>query len=246
MRHRRNHRNQRGIVLVAVCLCVLLMLAGLGLGIDLNRLLVAQQALRASAEAVAVAAALELDGTQAGLERARNRAGDTWRRQAPADGARIAVEFAPSINGAWSADPLASNDLLAVRVTAASAMPLTLLRGVIQEKSLPVSAVGRAGQTRVDDAESAAIAAQLSVSRLREIAQSDTDTVSASYAEYAAKGKGNGRRLVPLSSPDGHQAAFLLPSAGGEWKLEKAGGFLEGSRFRANAGNGVWRVEVGR
>ena len=74
---------KRGIVLMAVCLCLLLLMAGLGLGIDLNRLLITQQGLRANAEAAALAAVLELDGTPAGLECARIRTADTWRRQAP-------------------------------------------------------------------------------------------------------------------------------------------------------------------
>lgn len=289
---RRNHRKQRGIVIVAVCLCLLLLMAGLGLGIDLNRLLVAQKALQSTAEAVALAAVLELDGTPNGLERARVRSGDIWRRHEPPTGATMTLEFAASASGPWLADPLSLAELRAARVWASSKMPLTLLRGVVQEKFLPVDTKVRAEQRPVERVESGllpmavkadgrllaglTVASQPGVARqtilagvpfpikvgdrlplhvegeskatLSEIIRSDSDPTSASYAEYAANGRGNGRRLVALPIVDDDRrvtgfGAFLLLPAGG---TELAGGYLAGSRFRANAAGGVWRAEVVR
>ncbi len=289
---RRNHRKQRGIVIVAVCLCLLLLMAGLGLGIDLNRLLVAQKALQSTAEAVALAAVLELDGTPNGLERARVRSGDIWRRHEPPAGSTMTLEFAASASGPWLADPLSLAELRAARVWASSKMPLTLLRGVVQEKFLPVDTKVRAEQRPVERVESGllpmavkadgrllaglTVASQPGVARqtilagvpfpikvgdrlplhaegeskatLSEIIRSDSDPTSASYAEYAANGRGNGRRLVALPIVDDDRrvtgfGAFLLLPAGG---TELAGGYLAGSRFRANAAGGVWRAEVVR
>ncbi len=290
---RRNHRKQRGIVIVAVCLCLLLLMAGLGLGVDLNRLLVAQKALQSTSEAVALAAVLELDGTPNGLERARLRSGDIWRRHEPPAGSTMTLEFAASASGPWLADPLSLTELRAARVWASSKMPLTLLRGVVQEKFLPVDAKVRAEQRPVERVESGllpvavkadgrllaglTVAAQPpgvvrqtilsgvpfpvkvgdrlplyaegeSKATLSEIIRSDSDPTSASYAEYAANGRGNGRRLVALPIVDDDRrvtgfGAFLLLPAGG---TEFAGGYLAGSRFRANAAGGVWRAEVVR
>ncbi len=293
---RRNHRKQRGIVIVAVCLCLLMLMAGLGLGVDLNRLLVAQKALQSSAEAVALAAVLELDGTPNGLERARVRSGDMWRRHEPPAGSTMTLEFAASAAGPWLADPLSITELRAARVWASSKMPLTLLRGVVQEKFLPVDTKVRAEQRPVERVESGllplavkadgrilpglTVASQPGITRqttrqtilagvplpvkvgdrlplhadgehettLSEIIRSDSDPTSASYAEYAANARGNGRRLVALPIVDDDRrvtgfAAFLLLPAGG---TEFAGGYLAGSRFRANAAGGVWRAEVVR
>lgn len=151
---RRNQRKQRGIVIVAVCLCLLLLMAGLGLGVDLNRLLVAKKALQSTAESVALAAVLELDGSANGLERARVRGGETWRRHDPPAGASMTIEFAASAAGPWLADPLSIVELRAARVQAISKMPLTLLRGVVQDKFLPVDAGVRAEQRLVERVES--------------------------------------------------------------------------------------------
>lgn len=287
---RRNRRKQRGIVIVAVCLCLLMLMAGLGLGVDLNRLLVAQKALQATAEAVALAAVLELDGTPNGVERARIRSGDIWRRHDQPAGATMALEFAASAAGPWLADPLSITELRAARVWASSKMPVTLLRGVVQEKFLPVDARVRAEQRPVERVESGllplavkadgrflpglTVASQPGIARrtilagvpfpvkvgdrlplhagehetLSEIVRSDSDPTSASYAGYAANARGNGRRLVALPIVDddrrvtGFGAFLLLPDGG----AELAGGYLAGSRFRANAAGGVWQAEVVR
>ncbi len=152
---RRNKSQQRGIVVVAICLCLMMMVAGLGLGVDLNRLMAAQTALRGDAEAVALAAVLELDGTPDGLERARVRAAETWRRHTVGETrSTFTMEFGSSPAGPWFADPLTSDKLSAARITAHSTFSLSLLRSVVSEKTLPVDAVTRAAQTPVERVES--------------------------------------------------------------------------------------------
>ena len=293
----RRNNNKRGIVVVAICLCLMMMVAGLGLGVDLNRLMATQNALRSDAEAVALAAVLELDGTPNGLERARVRAAETWRRHAVAgSGSTFTMEFGTSPTGPWLADPLASENLNAARIAAHSTFSLSLLRSVVSEKTLPVDAVTRAAQTAVERVESGLLpfavgsggemieglttAAQPSAERLtilnglpfpvktgdilvmhpsepmveretwQELIRSDTDPVSATYAEYSRNGLGNGRRLVLLPVVDDTRrvtdfAAYLLIP--GETKtLERVGGYLAGSRWRAQANVGAWRTEVVR
>jgi hypothetical protein len=81
---------------------------------------------------------------------------------------------------------------------------------------------------------------------LLEIVRSDSDPVSMTYAEY----RGNGRRLAALPVVDSQRrvtgfAAFLL-LPGDVARAELAGGFLRGSRYRANAASGAWQAEVVR
>ena len=291
----RRNKNKRGIVVVAICLCLMMMVAGLGFGVDLNRLMAAQTALRGDAEAVALAAVLELDGTPDGLERARVRAAETWRRHTVGEtGSAFNMEFGSSPAGPWFADPLASDKLNAVRITAHSTFSLSMLRSVVSEKTLPVDAVTRAAQNPVERVESgllpfavghegqlldgmttavqpqatrltilnglpfpvkngdvlAAYPSESIVERetLQELIRSDTDPVAATYAEYSRNGLGNGRRLVLLPVVDDSRrviefAAYLLIP--GEAKhLERVGGYLAGSRRRAQASAGAWRTEV--
>ncbi len=294
---RRNKGRQRGIVLVAICLCLMLMVAGLGLGIDLSRLLAAQTRLRADAEAVALAAVLELDGTSAGLERARIRAAETWQRHGGGEGsARFAVEFSATTAGPWYADPVASDRLGAARITAHSTLTLTLLRSVVREQSLPIDVAAYATQVPVERVDSGMLpladdaggrilegltvdvqpaAARLAILKglpfpvrmrdslpvrtsaplverntLLEMVPSDTDPVSPTYREYSRNGRGNGRRLILLPVVDDGRrvaefAAFLLLPGQGSG-AERVGGYLAGSRWRAQAATGAWRAEVVR
>ena len=66
----------------------------------------------------------------------------------------MTIEFAASAAGPWLADPLSIVELRAARVQAISKMPLTLLRGVVQDKFLPVDAGVRAEQRLVERVES--------------------------------------------------------------------------------------------
>ncbi|MCC6540177.1 MAG: hypothetical protein IT162_21695, partial [Bryobacterales bacterium] len=140
------HRRRRGVVLLAVCVCLAMLVAGLGLAVDLNRLLEAQEALSARAQAAALAATLELDGTAQGVERARDRV-----RSMGVSGLRL--EFAALPDGPWSEDPLDVAPLRAVRATLRTTLPVSLLRTVVQERAVPVSAAARASQQPVQTAE---------------------------------------------------------------------------------------------
>lgn len=292
------------------------MLAGIGLGVDLNRFLTAREALAARAEGAALAAVLELDGTAAGVERARLRAASAWGTGGISGGAEtMTLEFADAGAGPWKMDPLGVVELRAARVRATAAMPLTILRSVVDQKSLPVQVTARAEQQAMEvvnagllpwalDAgrvarrgsvvtlspgaitldpapeseprkqqpvRSAILAGlpfevrigqrlgafsdptpKVTLETLREVVASDTDSVSATYAEYAASGRGNGRRVVLLPLVDGERGVtafggfLLLPLTdnGGAVKVESIGSYLQGSRLPAAAAEGAWRAEV--
>ena len=70
--------SKKGFVLIVIVTCIVLtILLGLaGLGIDIGRMYVIQSELRAFSDAAALNAALQLDGTARGLERARQAASE--------------------------------------------------------------------------------------------------------------------------------------------------------------------------
>ena len=62
---------QRGFVLIAMSVAMLLMLAVMGLAFDFGRIYIARNEAQVFTDAAAMAAASKLDGTDAGLDRAR-------------------------------------------------------------------------------------------------------------------------------------------------------------------------------
>ena len=70
MRARRNSR-ERGFVLIAMSVAMVLMLAVMGMAFDFGRIYIARNEAQVFTDAAAMAAASKLDGTDAGLDRAR-------------------------------------------------------------------------------------------------------------------------------------------------------------------------------
>ena len=64
-------RQERGFVLIAMSVAMTLMLAVLGLAFDFGRIYIARNEAQVFTDAAAMAAASKLDGTDAGLDRAR-------------------------------------------------------------------------------------------------------------------------------------------------------------------------------
>ena len=62
---------RRGSVLIGTCIFMLLLLAAMGITFDLGRFLIARNEAQVFTDAAALAAASKIDGTPAGLERAR-------------------------------------------------------------------------------------------------------------------------------------------------------------------------------
>src|SRR6202022_4041839 len=70
----RSSGSDKGFVLIVTCIVLAILLGLAGLGIDIGRMYVIQSELQAFSDAAALNAALELDGTEHGIERARQAA----------------------------------------------------------------------------------------------------------------------------------------------------------------------------
>ena len=69
-------RQDNGFVLIVTCIVLAILLALGGLGIDIARMYVIQSELQAFSDAAALNAALQLDGTEPGIARARAAASE--------------------------------------------------------------------------------------------------------------------------------------------------------------------------
>jgi Flp pilus assembly protein TadG len=90
-------RRERGFVLIAMSVAMVLMLAVIGLAFDFGRIYIARNEAQVFTDAAAMAAASKLDGSDAGLDRARQAVGRLPMRwnlgTRPFTGVR--VEFSP-------------------------------------------------------------------------------------------------------------------------------------------------------
>jgi hypothetical protein len=107
---------RKGMVLLMAALFLLGVLAAMSVTLDVTRVLVARSEAQGRVEAGALAAVLELDGTRAGVERAR-RAVESG----------LAVEFAGTRNGPWEESPDGPERAGLVRVRMEQALPLIVL-----------------------------------------------------------------------------------------------------------------------
>jgi len=93
----RRHNRERGFVLIAMSVAMVLMLAVMGLAFDFGRIYIARNEAQVFTDAAAMAAASKLDGTDVGLDRARQAVGRLPMRwnlgTRPFTG--ILVEFSP-------------------------------------------------------------------------------------------------------------------------------------------------------
>jgi uncharacterized membrane protein len=64
-------KNRRGFVMIAMSITMLLLLAVMGLAFDVGRIYIARNEAQVFTDSAAMTAASKLDGTQAGLDRAR-------------------------------------------------------------------------------------------------------------------------------------------------------------------------------
>lgn len=123
---------QRGFVLIAMSVTMLLLLAVMGLAFDFGRIYIARNEAQVFTDAAAMAAAAKLDGTAAGLAKAREAVAKLPMRWnfGTKEFSGVTVEF--SSDGAkWEKDPRNSSDVTMARVTAPSnVVEITFLRAV--------------------------------------------------------------------------------------------------------------------
>jgi uncharacterized membrane protein len=128
----RQPASQRGFVLIAMAVALLLLVAMMGLAFDVGRIYIARNEAQVFTDAAAMAAAAKLDGTPAGVGRARQavaRLPVKWNLGTAAF-TGVVVEF--SADGSqWVQEPKESAPPTMARVTApANNVDIVFLRAV--------------------------------------------------------------------------------------------------------------------
>ena len=127
-------RGRRGFVLITAAITAVILLGILGLAVDLARMYITRNELQAFTDGSSIAAAFELDGTQAGLDHARTVATNypnKWNFQL-ASPQNITVTFASAAGGPYVAVPASASGVKFVRVNADGLVTLYFLPGYSQ------------------------------------------------------------------------------------------------------------------
>lgn len=144
-RHPNPRSHQSGFVLIAMSVTMLVLLGMIGLAFDLGRIYIARNEAQVFTDAASMAAAKQLDGTSAGLERARaavRRLPNRWNLGTePFE--NVVVEFSEAFGegqpARWSAAPRSATGMKFARVTAPdNHLEVTFLRAVGSPASITV------------------------------------------------------------------------------------------------------------
>jgi uncharacterized membrane protein len=142
---------QRGFVLIAMSVTMLLLLAVIGLAFDLGRVYIARNEAQIFTDAAAMAAASKLDGTAAGITRARAavaRLPIRWNLGTQ-EFTGVVVEFSAT-GEKWERNPKDAPAITLARVTApANQVEITFLRAVGGPDKLTVPARSAAASNPV-------------------------------------------------------------------------------------------------
>lgn len=149
MVRRESFSRERGFVLLMAGACLIAMVGMLGLAVDVGRLYIVRNEIQAYADAASLTAALELDGTPAGISRARNSvAGSTNRwNMGTLPFAGTQTDFSAQPTGPWDPNPSPAAGYRFVRVRATATLPLHFIPVVASANSSTVNAIAVAGQT---------------------------------------------------------------------------------------------------
>src|SRR5262249_46877271 len=146
---------QRGFVLIAMSVTLVLLLAVIGLALDLGRVYIARNEAQVFTDAAAMAAASKLDGTSAGIARAKeavSRLPMRWNL-GTREFTGVIVEF--SADGEkWDRDPKDAGAIARARVTApANHVEITFLRaaGGPQSMTVPARSIAASNPVRLTD-----------------------------------------------------------------------------------------------
>ena len=157
-------KSQRGMVLMTMAVTAIAMIGAMGLAIDLGHIFIVKNETQAYVDAAALAAALQLDGTAAGITRANNAATNmsaAWNFSSTVLTSPT-VEFSSAATGAsW---------FLAANVTSPSTMTYTRVTKTVAPKIyfVPVVMTNKIYATNV---QSRAIAGQVVLAANTSIAQ---------------------------------------------------------------------------
>jgi uncharacterized membrane protein len=147
---------QRGFVLIAMSITMLLLLAVMGMAFDLGRIYIARNEAQVFTDAAAMTAASKLDGTAAGIERARDavqRLPMRWNLGTQ-EFTGVIIEFGrPGASGdpvKWDRDPKDPAQVTMARVTAPeNSVEITFLRAVGGPNAFTVPASSTASSNPV-------------------------------------------------------------------------------------------------
>jgi Flp pilus assembly protein TadG len=152
----RSRHNSKGFVLLTMGLGTVALLGACGLAFDVGRMYIVRNELQVFADSAALAAAIRLDGTSTGIQRARNEitrvaALDKYMMSSQIAGNdQITVDFGLSPNGAtptsWSSNPGSAANYSYVRVRVGVTMPAYLMAAVTGTTSATIKARAVAGQ----------------------------------------------------------------------------------------------------
>src|SRR5947209_11005602 len=98
-------RRRKGFILITSAAAMIGLLALVGLAVDAGRLYVARSELQVFADEAAIAAAFELDGTSAGLTRARNAAAWGPASGSPLNRWNFATQAVTSVTTSFASAP---------------------------------------------------------------------------------------------------------------------------------------------
>jgi Flp pilus assembly protein TadG len=152
MRQRSERSSERGYTLLATALALVGMIGMTGLAVDVGRMYVVKNEAQTYADAAALRAALELDGTLGGLQRARDAATQSpnrWNFSTSAFSGTT-VEFSQSSSGPWDPNPPTAAGYRFVRVRASAEVPISFMRVLAPGGTRSVSAQAAAGQVSKD------------------------------------------------------------------------------------------------
>jgi len=162
-----NRGNRKGYVLIATCAAMVVLTGIAGVAVDVGRMYIAKSEVQSFADSAAVSAALQLDGTSAGIVRAQAAVTNTatgtnamkWD-MATKTVSSYSVIFAQGLSNSpntidsstWSANPADPTNYRFAKVTAGVAVPLTFIqmfRALTSQDSASsqnVNVTGTAGQ----------------------------------------------------------------------------------------------------
>jgi Flp pilus assembly protein TadG len=151
------HSKERGYVLIALSLGLVFILGMAGLAVDIGRMYVTKSEAQSFADSAAFSAALQLDGTAAGVTRATTAVANNpkqWQFQTSAF-TNVQTAFGTSSTGPWVTNPNPATNYYFAQVQTSVSLPMYLI-GALGASSSTIAAgavAGRIAETSVPGGE---------------------------------------------------------------------------------------------
>jgi Flp pilus assembly protein TadG len=150
---------RKGYVLIATAFGMTVVLGAAGLAVDVGRAYVARSEVQAYADAAAITAAAQLNGTSTGISAAQSAAQnipDKWNfgtQSISNPDIRFAQPLASNAGqpdpATWTTAPANGTNYLFVKVTASVNVPMTLMQAITVQSTMTVAGSAQAGQVMV-------------------------------------------------------------------------------------------------